>query len=198
MTASTNERDSFLIHKPFWLSVLVVFVVTNYWWGFWPAAAITVALVIAAVVAERDRVRDSHRLAPTVPLRAGPPDGVEIVQFPPGLPVAVVGESHYQAALEHLCGGREKHGARHECVALLMPEDTNQFDPDAVRVDIDGLAVGYLSRPAAKRYRPIANQMRSEGKIGAASAVIVGGWDRGPEDRGHFGVQLDMNPYDAR
>jgi hypothetical protein len=193
VTPSTNERDSFLIHKPFWIAALVVFVVTNYWWGSWPAAIITVALVIVAMASERARIRDGARrvavTAPTVP------DGLEMVQFPTGLPVAVVGESHFQDALERLCGGRDKNGAQNKCVALLVPEDANPFDPEAVRVDIGGLAVGYLSRAAAKRYRPIAEQLRSEGKIGAASAIIVGGWDRGDGDRGHFGVKLDMNPF---
>jgi hypothetical protein len=193
MAASANQRDSYLIHKPFWIGALVVFVLTNYWWGFWPAALITVGSVVAAIAGERSRLRESQRAALPVSL----PDGVKVVQFPPGLPVAVVGESHYQAELERICGGRDEHGAHHECVALLVPEDTNEFDPNAVRVDIDGLTVGYFSRPAAKRYRPIADQLRSEGKVGAAAAIIVGGWDRGGDDRGHFGVQLDMNPFDA-
>lgn len=193
MTASTKQPDSFLIHKPFWIAALVVFALTNYWWGFWPAALVTGGLVAISIAGERSRIR-GNQIQLAVPA-VSVPEGLEMVQFPRGLPVAVVGESHYQDALERLCGGREEHGAHQECVALLVPEDMNPFDPEAIRLDIGGLTVGYLSRAAAKRYRPVAEQLRSEGKIGVAEAVIVGGWDRGDGDRGHFGVQLDMNPF---
>ena len=40
--------------------------------------------------------------------------------------VEVVGESHYQEALEAICGGRTEEGARQECTATLVPEPTNR------------------------------------------------------------------------
>lgn len=63
--------------------------------------------------------------------------------------VEVVGESHYQPALEHLCGGRSRDSAEKYCKAVLVLEDSNRHDPQAVRVDIDGRTVGYLPRHTA-------------------------------------------------
>ena len=48
--------------------------------------------------------------------------------------------------------GRER--VRKEIRAVLVPEDDNPYDPNAVAVWIDGLQVGHLSRESAQRYRP--------------------------------------------
>lgn len=104
----------------------------------------------------------------------------------------VVGESKYQTNLEHIAGGRSEDSAEVRKRALLVLEDDNRHDSKAVCVRIDGLRVGYLSREMARSYRaqlkkqelPIANYW--------CEALIVGGWDRGPDDRGYFGVRLDI------
>lgn len=100
----------------------------------------------------------------------------------------IVGESHYQRALESLAGGRSEDGAEDYISAVLVHEDDNPHDPKAVRVDIKGKTVGYLSREDARTWRAKApGSSRHE-----CPAVIVGGWDRGGGDRGHFGVRLDL------
>jgi hypothetical protein len=111
-----------------------------------------------------------------------------------GFDVEVVGESNYQESLERICGGRSADGASHDCTAVLRPEPQNPYDPHAIRVEIDGLLVGYLARPAAKAYGPVAGRLSRQGQIGTCTARIVGGWERGDEyaDRGHFGVRLDL------
>lgn len=104
----------------------------------------------------------------------------------------VVGESHYQKALERIAGGRSDDGAEHDCIAVLVPEPQNKHDRNAIRVDIDGMTVGYLSRSDA---RDLGKVLRGKGLGGAiltVNAMIVGGWDRGGGDRGHFGVRLDI------
>ena len=104
----------------------------------------------------------------------------------------VVGESHYQKALERIAGGRSEDGAEHDCIAVLVPEPQNKHDRNAIRVDIDGMTVGYLSRSDA---RDLGKVLRGKGLGGAiltVNAMIVGGWDRGGGDRGHFGVRLDI------
>lgn len=111
----------------------------------------------------------------------------------PGLfGTAIVGESHYQAVLEYICGGRTDDGADEVVIARLVLEDENPYDTQAVRVEIEGHTVGYLSRSDARLYRErltVAGQPRI---IGQCTARIRGGWDRGPEDRGLFGVYLDI------
>lgn len=106
--------------------------------------------------------------------------------------VDVVGESHYQNALDNICGGKTEDGHEKIVQANLIYEDDNLYDNKAVRVDIEGKTVGYLQRDHARQLR---KQMRQKGlrpsKI-ECSAMIVGGWDRGEDDTGHYGVMLDV------
>lgn len=106
--------------------------------------------------------------------------------------VDIVGESNYQSALEKICGGREEESARKKVKALLVLEDENPHDSKAVRVDIDGETVGYLSRKEARQYRARLKEAGYPSLLGRCDAIIVGGWDRGRGDRGHFGVKLDL------
>lgn len=99
----------------------------------------------------------------------------------------IVGESNYQAALKAIAGPKQEDGVEHFCVAELILEDSNPHDSKAVRVDIDGRTVGYLSRDLARQYR----KQISVGTM-TAPAVIVGGWNRGGDDSGHYGVKLDL------
>lgn len=125
---------------------------------------------------------------PTIPPPLVPtPVEVERVAVEVSLPgLKIVGESHYQEALEEIVGGRTDESADFEVDLSLVPESDNEYDPNAVGVEIDGELVGYLSRASAKKYRAA---------FGAATthewpARIVGGWDRGDGDRGSFGVQM--------
>lgn len=108
-----------------------------------------------------------------------------------GFHVEVVGESNYQDALEQACGGRTSDSAEYDCTAVLRAEPANPYDPDAIRVEIDGRLVGYLNRHAAKAFRPVAERLAAQGQVGTCNATIVGGWDR-DGDRGHFGIRLDL------
>ncbi len=79
----------------------------------------------------------------------------------------------------------------HKCVAHIIPEPTNRHDVNAMRVDIDGMTVGYLSRKDAVTLRKRLREQGVDGPV-SASALIVGGWDRGRDDVGSFGVRLDV------
>jgi hypothetical protein len=106
--------------------------------------------------------------------------------------VDVVGESHYQEALERICGGRTEDSQQVEVKALLIPDDNNPHDSEAVRVDIQDETVGYLDRETARSYRERMAEAELTGVVLRCDAIIVGGWDRGGGDRGHFGVKLDL------
>jgi len=99
--------------------------------------------------------------------------------------VQVVGESHYQNHLTSLCGERSAEGVTMVLRADVVPDSSNKFDHEAVRVDIGGLTVGYLPREAAPQWRRQfgSNPVQCE-------ALIRGGWYRGPQDEGMFGVRL--------
>lgn len=106
--------------------------------------------------------------------------------------LAIVGESHYQEALKAICGPRSDEGEDRRVEARLVLEDDNPHDSMAVRVDIQGLTVGYLSREHARQYR---NQLEKAGHASAdayCKARIRGGWDRGERRQGYYGVYLDL------
>lgn len=104
----------------------------------------------------------------------------------------VVGESFHQDALAEICGGKCFDGHRIEVEAMLIPEDENPHDPKAVRVEIHGHHVGHLSRKLARSFRKVLAEIAPAGTPAKCRAIIVGGWDRGDGDQGHFGVKLDL------
>jgi hypothetical protein len=115
--------------------------------------------------------------------------------------VAVVGESAYQGTLDRIGGGRTINGCREtDHTAVLVPEPTNRYDGNAVRVVVipwgasngSGL-VGYLSREDAVAYRPLIDRLADVGRLVACAASLIGGWDRGGDDRGHIGVLLHID-----
>jgi hypothetical protein len=109
----------------------------------------------------------------------------------------VVGESHYQANLRRLTGDHPgDQRVRKNICAVLVAEDDNPYDRDAVAVWIGGLKVGYLSRENAQRYRPglLAQQEALQTPI-ALPGVITGGGMRS-DGPGMLGVFLNHNPED--
>ena len=106
--------------------------------------------------------------------------------------IDVVGEASYQQALARICGGRREESAELNVEACLHHENTNPYDPLAIRVEIGNQPVGYLSRENARLYRRELERAGHGGRVAYCAAVIRGGWDRGRGDRGHFGVKLDL------
>jgi len=116
-----------------------------------------------------------------------------------GAYVDVVGESHYQGALLETAEGSTEDGAAvSERTVFLMPEPQNPHDPNAVRVFMmPGGLVGYLSREDAISYRPVIDELARSGQVVACEAEISGGWDRGEDDRGSFGVRLYLGDSES-
>lgn len=106
--------------------------------------------------------------------------------------VHVSGESHYQEALDEICGGRCYDGVQREVRAALVLEDDNVADHSAVRIEIEGRTVGHLSRDDAPGYRDQLAKIGRPGLRLTCRALITGGWDRGDGDAGMFGVRLDL------
>lgn len=88
--------------------------------------------------------------------------------------VAVVGESNYQDALRAICGSDRGQVVKHDCCASLIPEPDNQFDPNAVYVEIDGQKVGYLGRQDAIDYKAAVDAFRHAGRAIMCEARISG------------------------
>jgi len=110
--------------------------------------------------------------------------------------LGVVGESNYQDVLWGLVGSPRGTRVHHDIHAILVPEDDNPYDGDAISIWISGLKVGYLSREDARRYRPgLVALMRKAGQpIALAGVVAGGGMDTdGPR---MLGVFLSHDPVD--
>ena len=128
---------------------------------------------------------------------------ITVSAFEPDRPaqVDVVGESHYQANLNAIAGGKTTDGAaRPDHLAILVPEPDNPYDKNAVRAYLvpkvhpdSTLLVGYLSRSDAVRYRGPIYRLAHDGKLLGCPAHITGGWDRGGGDVGSYGVVLALD-----
>jgi hypothetical protein len=104
----------------------------------------------------------------------------------------VVGERSYQENLKQICGQPTYQGHNLEKIALLVIEDDNPHDDQAVRISIDGFTVGYLPRAIAREYRQKLAEAGKPNLLCSCPALIRGGWNRGKNDKGPFGVLLDL------
>lgn len=117
------------------------------------------------------------------------------IEFPSSkyFPTEVVGESFYDKNIEQLCGPRTSEGENRVMPARLVLDDANPHDANAVRVEIGGLLVGHLSRETAVQYRAFLKANGHGQVVGTCSAKIKGGWRRGRNDVGNYGVTLGLH-----
>jgi HIRAN domain len=127
-------------------------------------------------------------------------EGVQPTPLPGNESLEVVGESFYQDNLRHLTGypPPEKYVEK-EIHAVLVAQENNPYDPNAIAVWIKDpqagyLQVGHLSREDARRYRPgLLAQQQERGRPIALAGVIVGG-GKGIDRAGMLGVFLRHDP----
>jgi hypothetical protein len=122
--------------------------------------------------------------------------GLESSYIEPYL-VQVQGESQYRANFEKICGYVDEEEGYEDNAhqASLYFEDNNSFDlGNAVRVEIDDLTVGYLSKPQAKTYRQKLKEIQApENPIAICSASIRGGFRKKDGEVADYGVRLDFD-----
>lgn len=108
------------------------------------------------------------------------------VDGPGAFAVNVVGVSQYQRVL---ADAAEEGGA---VEAVLVLEDDNPYDDQAVAVHINGERAGYLSRADARLYRAdLAAAGQPELSV-RCKARITGGFETRDGGRAHFGLRLDL------
>lgn len=127
-----------------------------------------------------------------------PVDPMVRLRGPGTYDIAIMGVSRYRSSLEKICGGRSREQGDKQVEAVLVLEDTNPHDNNAVRVDVQGNTVGYLSSDLAREYR---QRLKEGGYLrirGVCDAKITGMLDHGGGDRVRFSVRLDLPPGKRR
>jgi|SRR5687768_8192508 len=104
----------------------------------------------------------------------------------------IVGEAHYQAALEAICGPRVSKGVNRFATAWLILDDKNPQGKNTVRVEMRGKPVGYLSPEAAILHRQQLITRGMPRANGQCQAVIRGGWVSSDGRKGDYLVWLDL------
>lgn len=122
---------------------------------------------------------------------------VPFIRGPGYYPINVAGESFYPEAFAALCGPRSQEPVNIEVRAQLALQDDNVHDKHAVRVSIQGHQVGHLPREAARAFRrTVRYGKHAEHEVFECAAIICGGWDRGADGAGNYGVRLDLQLSD--
>mgnify|MGYP000896239109 FL=1 len=98
--------------------------------------------------------------------------------------IEVVGESKYFDNLRKIAGSNRDDDVEVVKTAYMVPEPSNQYDPNAIRVVVDQMTVGYLPRPAAAMLSPLLRKaklaaVQTEAEISAF------------EGANNYSVQLD-------
>lgn len=107
----------------------------------------------------------------------------------------LVGEFYYQSAFKKLVGNHGDRGVHLECLAILIPENTNQYDNQAIRIDIKGMTVGYFSRNDARRFRMRLITKRLMGQTTTCNAIIEGGQLLHEGNRSNYSLSLAIDRF---
>jgi len=121
------------------------------------------------------------------------PTEIEIIVLEGDDDLDVVGESYRQEALWEIVGGKTAERLREEVVGYLVPEPSNEYDPNAIGVWIQELQVGFLAKELA---REIIDDLHilmeaNPGKYIGLRGVIAGGGERN-DGPGMLGVFLEF------
>jgi HIRAN domain len=108
----------------------------------------------------------------------------------------VVGESNYQGAIGAIAGDHGTESSSAEFTAELVPEDSNEYDSQAVAVRAGGKTLGYLSRQDARSFRRRLAQKNLSNQVTTCAACMVGGGTRRTGERLSYGICLDIKPFE--
>lgn len=114
------------------------------------------------------------------------------IEGPGRFAVEVVGVSRRQDALANVVARHGRSGRTLTIDASLVPEASNPHDANAVRIELEGALIGYLSRDNARRYRADLAAAGTPGATIVCKARIVGGFETANGEPAHFGVRLDL------
>jgi hypothetical protein len=106
----------------------------------------------------------------------------------------IVGESYRQDALAAIAGPKQEEDKRTLVGVTLRCEPANEHDPHAIRVEVMGTLLAYMSRLLAAVMSPAMQD--SCGGVLEARGLIVGGW-RDARSEGHYGIRVWITQDDS-
>lgn len=107
----------------------------------------------------------------------------------------VVGEANYQDSIKSIVGDHGDDTPSEIFKALIIPENDNKYDHQAVRIDVNSKTVGYLSREDARSFRRRLSSKKISIKITSCNAGFTGGYIKSDGIRASYGVRLDIKPF---
>lgn len=148
----------------------------------WVILILVAIVIIAAIFVSQDFFKKSHDIGGET-LRNGTNLNNQniVIEYD----FDIVGEQSYQQNLARISGLKELRSKHFECYALVVSEPSNKFDKNAIRVEINGLVVGYIPKEKAKKLSRYSVRK-------TVPALINGGW-KDDYSEGNYGVKLAIN-----
>lgn len=156
---------------------------------------IAIAVILTINYFRPPNTSSSKPSAPSIPIQQINYDGIFEWPSEGEYLFQIVGESHYQANIASLLGSETAKRANKICKALLIPEDNNQHDDKAIRVDIDGMTVGYMDKETARSFRRRLGAKKLTGQTTSCQAEIKGGYTMRDGSIASYGVALDLKEF---
>lgn len=158
------------------------------WWAWMPVSAALIYYVLAMISkAEDEEARE--KATATKSIFHWPSIG--------NFEFDVVGESYHQEALKRIAKARTNDLRKERFIATLVPESDNKHDKSAVRIDIEGTAVGHMNREDARSFRRRLAGKKMSGAVTSCDAMIGGGYEKSDGSTAMYGVSLDLKPFDS-
>lgn len=148
----------------------------------WVILILVAIVIIAAVLVSQDFFKKSHDIGSETLRNGSHLNSQKIITE---YDFDIVGEQSYQQNLAKISGLKELRSKHFECYALVVSEPSNKFDKNAIRVEINGLIVGYIPKEKAKKLSKYSIRK-------TVPALINGGW-KDDYSEGNYGVKLAIN-----
>ena len=156
--------------------------------GTWIFLGAFVAMLIGLYMGLKDGKRQVQRVSPAVPVHHWPT--LEEFAFD------IVGESNYQPTLKALRGDPDDPAMDGIGTALIVPENDNSYDNQAVKVMVQNLTIGYFAKEDARSFRKRLAAMKLGTSVTSCGVQITGGHTLRNGETAHFGARLDIKPFD--
>ena len=105
----------------------------------------------------------------------------------------IIGSHYYHENIAKIAKNPNGENALVFCSAILIPEDTNPHDKNAIKIQIEGTHVGYLSREDATRFRSYFKKFGLDIQTTTCDAVISAGITL-QEKTYDYVIELDISP----